>query len=491
MNKFVFFDFEEDLQNIHNEMEALEQNAGVSEAEKRERLTQLERNYNKRLSEIYANLSDWQVTQIARHPARPYTLDYIRAIFTDFTELHGDRMFADDASIVAGLAHLGKHPVAVIGHQKGRDTKERARRNFGMAKPEGFRKAERIMRLAEKFSLPLITFVDTPGAYPGIDAEERNQSEAIGKSILTLSQLKTPTISVVIGEGGSGGALALAVTDVVMILQYAIYSVISPEGCASILWKDASKAPTAAETLSLTAPKLQRLGLVDKIISEPLGGAHRDPALVALTLKKALLDQLLDLKSTPEEELLRRRDLRLKNFGMFQEKKEEGKPSEEVTSAPAKEEEEVKEEPLVKEVLEEVKPTTLTEEKVLEKAEESPKEEESLARKVEATPKEEVTVRALPEEKTSLEKKIKEPKKDDAPKAKESAIPTEKKVAKKAKKPTKVKEEKKPATTKKRTTKAAKAAPAAKKSATKEKAKEAKPVKAKKGATAKKRTKAK
>lgn len=490
MNKFVFFDFEEDLQNIHNEMEALEQNAGVSEAEKRERLAQLERNYNKRLSEIYANLSDWQVTQIARHPARPYTLDYIRAIFTDFTELHGDRMFADDASIVAGLAHLGKHPVAVIGHQKGRDTKERARRNFGMAKPEGFRKAERIMRLAEKFSLPLITFVDTPGAYPGIDAEERNQSEAIGKSILTLSQLKTPTISVVIGEGGSGGALALAVTDVVMILQYAIYSVISPEGCASILWKDASKAPTAAETLSLTAPKLQRLGLVDKIISEPLGGAHRDPALVALTLKKALLDQLLDLKSTPEEELLRRRDLRLKNFGMFQEKKEEGKPSEEVTSAPAKEEE-VKEETLVKEVLEEVKPTTLTEEKVLEKAEESPKEEESLARKVEATPKEEVTVRALPEEKTSLEKKIKEPKKDDAPKAKESAIPTEKKVAKKAKKPTKVKEEKKPATTKKRTTKAAKAAPAAKKSATKEKAKEAKPVKAKKGATAKKRTKAK
>ena len=490
MNKFVFFDFEEDLQNIHNEMEALEQNAGVSEAEKRERLAQLERNYNKRLSEIYANLSDWQVTQIARHPARPYTLDYIRAIFTDFTELHGDRMFADDASIVAGLAHLGKHPVAVIGHQKGRDTKERARRNFGMAKPEGFRKAERIMRLAEKFSLPLITFVDTPGAYPGIDAEERNQSEAIGKSILTLSQLKTPTISVVIGEGGSGGALALAVTDVVMILQYAIYSVISPEGCASILWKDASKAPTAAETLSLTAPKLQRLGLVDKIISEPLGGAHRDPALVALTLKKALLDQLLDLKSTPEEELLRRRDLRLKNFGMFQEKKEEGKPSEEVTSAPAKEEE-VKEEPLVKEVLEEAKPTTLTEEKVLEKAEESPKEEESLARKVEATPKEEVTVRALPEEKTSLEKKIKEPKKDDAPKAKESAIPTEKKVAKKAKKPTKVKEEKKPATTKKRTTKAAKAAPAAKKSATKEKAKEAKPVKAKKGATAKKRTKAK
>ncbi len=480
MNKFVFFDFEEDLQNIHNEMEALEQDAGVSEAEKRERIAQLERNYNKRLSEIYANLSDWQVTQIARHPARPYTLDYIRAIFTDFTELHGDRMFADDASIVAGLAHLGKHPVAVIGHQKGRDTKERARRNFGMAKPEGFRKAERIMRLAEKFSLPLITFVDTPGAYPGIDAEERNQSEAIGRSILTLSQLKTPTISVVIGEGGSGGALALAVTDVVMILQYAIYSVISPEGCASILWKDSSKAPTAAETLSLTAPKLLRLGLVDKIISEPLGGAHRDPALVALTLKKALLDQLLNLKSTPEEELLRHRDLRLKSFGMFIENKEEAKPAEVI---PSRSKEEVKEETIEKEVAGEVKPTTVPEEN-LAKAKEHVVEETLAMEK--ATLKEEESADASPKEKILVERKIK---KEVAPKEKGKASSAEKKTAKKEKKTTKTKEVKKPATAKKRTTKAVKGTTTVKKGVTKEKEKEAKATK--RGATTKKRTKAK
>lgn len=317
MNKFQYFDFEADLQSIHTEIETLEQDATVPEAEKADKIAKLEKNYAKRLSEIYSHLSDWQVTQIARHPARPYTLDYIHAIFTDFVELHGDREFADDASIVAGLAHLGKHSVAIIGHQKGRDTKERAKRNFGMAKPEGFRKAQRIMKLAEKFGLPLITFIDTPGAYPGMDAEERNQSEAIGRSIYELSQLKVPTISVVIGEGGSGGALALAVTDVVLILQYAIYSVISPEGCASILWKDASKAPLAAETLSLTAPKLIGLGLVDKIISEPLGGAHRDAKLMALTLKKALLDQLLTLITFPTEDLLARRAKRLSLFGQF------------------------------------------------------------------------------------------------------------------------------------------------------------------------------
>lgn len=317
MNKFQYFDFEADLQSIHTEIETLEQDTTVSEAEKTDKIAKLEKAYAKRLSEIYSHLSDWQVTQIARHPARPYTLDYIHAIFTDFVELHGDREFADDASIVAGLAHLGKHSVAVIGHQKGRDTKERAKRNFGMAKPEGFRKAQRIMKLAEKFGLPLITFIDTPGAYPGMDAEERNQSEAIGRTIYELSQLKVPTISVVIGEGGSGGALALAVTDVVLILQYAIYSVISPEGCASILWKDASKAPLAAETLSLTAPKLIGLGLVDKIISEPLGGAHRDAKLMALTLKKALLDQLLTLITFPTEDLLARRAKRLSLFGQF------------------------------------------------------------------------------------------------------------------------------------------------------------------------------
>lgn len=492
MNKFVFFDFEEDLQNLHTEMDTLEQDASVPEAEKRERLAQLERNYNKRLSEIYANLTDWQVTQIARHPARPYTLDYIRAIFTDFTELHGDRMFADDASIVAGLAHLGKHPVAVIGHQKGRDTKERARRNFGMAKPEGFRKAERIMRLAEKFSLPLITFVDTPGAYPGIDAEERNQSEAIGKSILTLSQLKTPTISVVIGEGGSGGALALAVTDVVMILQYAIYSVISPEGCASILWKDASKAPTAAETLSLTAPKLLRLGLVDKIISEPLGGAHRDPALVALTLKKALLDQLLDLKSLSTEELLSHRNLRLKNFGMFEEDKvKEVEKTSSVNASSAttevKKETEAKEEK--REAIKDEPPLSEV------KEEEPLKEEPSLEDKPQK--EEEILKRIQPEVKQTPEEKVQTAEESPATSEKEKKTPAVKKVTKKAKKASKAKErketkeEKTPTSSKKRATKSLKTNNVTKKSTPKEKAKETKTVKAKKAVASKKRTKTK
>lgn len=321
VKKISYFDFEEDLEVIHNKIEELELDTSVSDTDRASRLSQLKRSYAKRLSEIYSNLTDWQITQLARHPARPYTLDYIQAIFSDFTELHGDRMFADDASIVAGLAHLGKHAVAVIGHQKGRDTKERTRRNFGMTKPEGFRKALRVMKLAEKFGLPVITFVDTPGAYPGIDAEERNQAEAIGRSIFELTHLKVPVISVIIGEGGSGGALALAVADTVMILQYAVYSVISPEGCASILWKDAGKAPEAAESLSLTAAKLFNLGLVDKIISEPLGGAHRDPALMALTLRKALADQLGALLTFSTEDLLARRSTRLALYGKYIEEK--------------------------------------------------------------------------------------------------------------------------------------------------------------------------
>ncbi len=321
VKKISYFDFEEDLEVIHNKIEELELDTSVSDTDRASRLSQLKRSYAKRLSEIYSNLTDWQITQLARHPARPYTLDYIQAIFSDFTELHGDRMFADDASIVAGLAHLGKHAVAVIGHQKGRDTKERTRRNFGMTKPEGFRKALRVMKLAEKFGLPVITFVDTPGAYPGIDAEERNQAEAIGRSIFELTHLKVPVISVIIGEGGSGGALALAVADTVMILQYAVYSVISPEGCASILWKDAGKAPEAAESLSLTAAKLFNLGLVDKIISEPLGGAHRDPALMALTLRKALADQLGALLTFSTEDLLARRSTRLALYGKYLEEK--------------------------------------------------------------------------------------------------------------------------------------------------------------------------
>ena len=321
VKKISYFDFEEDLEVIHNKIEELELDTSVSDTDRASRLSQLKRSYAKRLSEIYSNLTDWQITQLARHPARPYTLDYIQAIFSDFTELHGDRMFADDASIVAGLAYLGKHAVAVIGHQKGRDTKERTKRNFGMTKPEGFRKALRVMKLAEKFGLPLITFVDTPGAYPGIDAEERNQAEAIGRSIFELTHLKVPVISVIIGEGGSGGALALAVADTVMILQYAVYSVISPEGCASILWKDAGKAPEAAESLSLTAAKLFNLGLVDKIISEPLGGAHRDPALMALTLRKALADQLGALLTFSTEDLLARRSTRLALYGKYLEEK--------------------------------------------------------------------------------------------------------------------------------------------------------------------------
>lgn len=321
VKKISYFDFEEDLEVIHNKIEELELDTSVSDTDRASRLSQLKRSYAKRLSEIYSNLTDWQITQLARHPARPYTLDYIQAIFSDFTELHGDRMFADDASIVAGLAHLGKHAVAVIGHQKGRDTKERTKRNFGMTKPEGFRKALRVMKLAEKFGLPVITFVDTPGAYPGIDAEERNQAEAIGRSIFELTHLKVPVISVIIGEGGSGGALALAVADTVMILQYAVYSVISPEGCASILWKDAGKAPEAAESLSLTAAKLFNLGLVDKIISEPLGGAHRDPALMALTLRKALADQLGALLTFSTEDLLARRSTRLTLYGKYLEEK--------------------------------------------------------------------------------------------------------------------------------------------------------------------------
>ena len=359
VKKISYFDFEEDLEVIHNKIEELELDTSISDTDRASRLSQLKRSYAKRLSEIYSNLTDWQITQLARHPARPYTLDYIQAIFSDFTELHGDRMFADDASIVAGLAHLGKHAVAVIGHQKGRDTKERTKRNFGMTKPEGFRKALRIMKLAERFGLPVITFVDTPGAYPGIDAEERNQAEAIGRSIFELTHLKVPVISVIIGEGGSGGALALAVADTVMILQYAVYSVISPEGCASILWKDAGKAPEAAESLSLTATKLFNLGLVDKIISEPLGGAHRDPALMALTLRKALADQLGALLTFSTDDLLARRSTRLSLYGKYLEEK--GVISTQVVTnkapeAPKEEAKSLKEEPVAPKEEKKVKP---------------------------------------------------------------------------------------------------------------------------------------
>jgi len=256
---------------------------------------------------------------VARHPQRPYTLDYVQAIFTDFHELHGDREFADDPAIVGGPARFNGQPVMVIGHQKGRDTRERGYRNFGMPRPEGYRKALRLMKLAEKFELPLLTFVDTPGAFPGIGAEERNQSEAIGRNLYEMAALKVPVVTTVIGEGGSGGALAIAVGDVTLMLQYSIYSVISPEGCAAILWKSAAQAPEAAETLGITAHRLKALGLIDRIISEPVGGAHRDPAHMAQLLKRALSDALRQFQGTSPKELIKQRHERIMHYGKFKE----------------------------------------------------------------------------------------------------------------------------------------------------------------------------
>ncbi|MGA0096687.1 MAG: acetyl-CoA carboxylase carboxyltransferase subunit alpha, partial [Burkholderiaceae bacterium] len=282
-------------------------------------IEQLSKKSEQLTKDIYAQLTPWQITRIARHPDRPYTLDYIGALFTHFTELHGDRHFADDLSIVGGLARLGGQACVVLGHQKGRDTKERGLRNFGMSKPEGYRKALRIMKLAEKFKLPVFTFVDTPGAYPGIDAEERGQSEAIGRNIFEMAQLEVPIVSTIIGEGGSGGALAIAVADSVLMMQYAVYSVISPEGCASILWKTAEKAETAAEALGITAARLKGLGLVDRVVTEPLGGAHRDPAAAAAALRRALLDGLREVADLSTEALLQRRHERLQSYGRFTE----------------------------------------------------------------------------------------------------------------------------------------------------------------------------
>jgi acetyl-CoA carboxylase carboxyl transferase subunit alpha len=282
-----------------------------------EEIERLQKKSQALLKDIYAKLSPWQVSQLARHPQRPYTLDYVGDIFTDFHELHGDRTFADDLSVVGGMARFNGTPVMVLGNQKGRDTKERAVRNFGMSKPEGYRKALRLMKLAEKFGLPVLTFVDTPGAYPGIDAEERGQSEAIGRNLLEMSQLKVPIITTIIGEGGSGGALAIAVADAVLMLQYATYSVISPEGCASILWKSADKAPEAAEALGLTAHRLKALGVIDKIVAEPLGGAHRDPKQMAVLLKRALADALRQFQGMKTKELLATRHERLLAYGKF------------------------------------------------------------------------------------------------------------------------------------------------------------------------------
>jgi acetyl-CoA carboxylase carboxyl transferase subunit alpha len=282
-------------------------------------LSQLEGKTEKLLHEIYDNLNAWQISQVSRHPQRPYTLDYIEKIFTDFEELHGDRAFADDPAIVGGLALFEGIPVMVIGHQKGRDVKERQHRNFGMPKPEGYRKALRLYKLAEKFNVPVVTLIDTPGAYPGINAEERGQSEAIARNLYVMAELKVPIIGIVIGEGGSGGALALGVVDQLIMLQFATYSVISPEGCASILWKSADKASTAAETLGITATRLKDLGLIDTILPEPLGGAHRCPNQLMETVRKSLKEHLTKLQKKSLKQLLDLRYERLLSYGKFKE----------------------------------------------------------------------------------------------------------------------------------------------------------------------------
>ncbi len=319
MAKTTFLDFEAPIAELEAKIEELRFVQDDSAVDISEEIERLQKKSQSLLKDIYAKLTPWQVAQLARHPQRPYTLDYVNDIFTDFHELHGDRTFADDASIVGGLARFNGAPVMVLGHQKGRDTKERTARNFGMSKPEGYRKALRLMKLAEKFGLPVFTFVDTPGAYPGVDAEERGQSEAIGRNLAEMSHLKVPTIATIIGEGGSGGALAIAVADHLLMLQYATYSVISPEGCASILWKSAEKAPEAAEALGLTAHRLKALGLVDRIVAEPLGGAHRDPKQMAALVKRALADSLRQLSAMKPKELLAARHARLLGYGKFKE----------------------------------------------------------------------------------------------------------------------------------------------------------------------------
>jgi acetyl-CoA carboxylase carboxyl transferase subunit alpha len=319
MAKTTFLDFEQPIAELETKIEELRFVQDDSAVDISEEIERLQKKSQSLLKDIYAKLTPWQVAQLARHPQRPYTLDYVGDIFTDFHELHGDRAYSDDASIVGGMARFNGQPVMVLGHQKGRDTKERTARNFGMSKPEGYRKALRLMKLAEKFGLPVFTFVDTPGAYPGVDAEERGQSEAIGRNLAEMSHLNVPIIATIIGEGGSGGALAIAVGDLVLMLQYATYSVISPEGCASILWKSAERAPEAAEALGLTAQRLKALGLIDRIVAEPLGGAHRDAKQMAALLKRALADSLRQLQAMKPKELLAARHARLLGYGKFKE----------------------------------------------------------------------------------------------------------------------------------------------------------------------------
>jgi acetyl-CoA carboxylase carboxyl transferase subunit alpha len=321
VGKKTFLDFEQPIAELETKIEELRYVQTESAVDISEEIDQLGKKSLQLTKDIYSNLTPWQITKIARHPERPYTLDYIQDIFTDFVELHGDRHFADDQSIVGGLARFNGNACMVLGHQKGRDTKERALRNFGMTKPEGYRKALRLMKTAEKFKLPVFTFVDTPGAYPGIDAEERGQSEAIGRNIYEMAQLEVPIITTIIGEGGSGGALAISVADQVLMLQYSVYSVISPEGCASILWKTADRAQDAAEALGITAHRLKALSLVDKIVNEPVGGAHRDPRQMAAFLKRALNDAWRQVTDLKPRELLERRHERLQSYGRFSDTK--------------------------------------------------------------------------------------------------------------------------------------------------------------------------
>jgi acetyl-CoA carboxylase carboxyl transferase subunit alpha len=318
----AFLDFEQPIAELEAKIEELRHVTSDSEVNIQEEISRLQAKSRQLTTSIFASLTPWQITQLARHPRRPYTLDYVAAICTEFSELHGDRMFADDQAIVGGLGRIDGRPVMIIGHQKGRDTKERVRRNYGMPKPEGYRKALRLMRLAERFGLPLVTLIDTQGAYPGVGAEERGQSEAIARNLFEMSVLSVPIVTVVTGEGGSGGALAIGVCDRLMMLQYSTYSVISPEGCASILWKSQDKKEAAAEALNMTADRLAKLGLVDEVIEEPLGGAHRDPAATSASLKTALLKHLDELESIPRDELRAARSRRIASFGVFSESQE-------------------------------------------------------------------------------------------------------------------------------------------------------------------------
>jgi acetyl-CoA carboxylase carboxyl transferase subunit alpha len=317
--KTTFLDFEQPIAELEGKIEQLRYAQNDSAVDISDEISRLEVKSQSLTKDIYAKLTPWQSALVSRHPQRPYTLDYVEHMFTDFEELHGDRAFADDHAIVGGLARFNGQSCMVIGHQKGRDTKEKILRNFGMPRPEGYRKALRLMRTAEKFNIPVFTFVDTPGAYPGIDAEERGQSEAIGRNLFEMAQLKVPLITTVIGEGGSGGALAIAVGDAVLMLQYSVYSVISPEGCASILWKSAERASDAAETMGITATRLKSLGLIDKVINEPVGGAHRDHKVMATNLKKALQETLKQVMDLSPSELIERRFERLMGYGKFKE----------------------------------------------------------------------------------------------------------------------------------------------------------------------------